>query len=133
MRLREGNGYPLFRNSAIEGVDTTTLDETRRQFGIHAIEERLEAAIEEYLTFYRRMGVFPPALLYITFLHIGGFEAFISRHVRGPQTHIIDRDILQLPEVLIEDFDLPPAVILKPAIELLFSAFNFDHRIPRRS
>ena len=47
-----------------------------------------------------------------------------SRFFEG-ESRIIDRDILQLPEAIVETYDARPEIILKPAFDAIWNACGF--------
>lgn len=43
------------------------------------------------------------------------------------ERNTVDRDILQLPEMVIDSFDINPEKILKESFDMIWNAFGFTH------
>lgn len=124
---RAGSYTQLFRNGAIEGVESVML---RRENGAseHPIpslllERTLIGALRLYLTLLGQFGIEGPYLIGLSLLDVRGQTMALSqgRHAYL-ETHPIDRNDLVVPELLVEDPQQPPATILKPAIDAIWQA-----------
>jgi hypothetical protein len=112
------NYVQLFRSGAIEAVDTTILEPYKGYpdfVPVGAFERQITAAVVSYLAFQRKLGLVPPIFVMLTLIGVKGFKA-----TTGPQSlgyHSIDRDILILPDVAVENFEANIARVLKPIFD----------------
>jgi len=81
------------------------------------------------------MGCTPPVLVGISLIGVRGSTlnlTFYEQTAYGGATPI-DRDVLELPLVVTEDFDADPKQLLRPLIDMVWNAcslptsLNFDH------
>jgi hypothetical protein len=124
---RAGSYTQVFRNGAIEGVESVMLRPENNGIA-HPIpslllERTLIDGLRLYLALLQQLGVEGPYLVGLSLLDVRGQTMALSggRHAYL-DTHPIDRDDLVVPEVLIEDPSQPPATILKPAIDAIWQA-----------
>jgi len=115
----------MFRSGIIEAVDSHILreDDGRRMIQSVFYEQKLVQATNNFLAAFRQLDVQPPVLLLLNLVGVTGYDmavapGLIMRFERTP----IDRDLLLLPEVLIEnlDYDVPQA--LRPVFDALWNA-----------
>lgn len=124
---RAGSYTQLFRNGAIEGVESVMLRPENNGVS-HPIpslllERTLIEGLRLYLTLLDQFGVEGPYLIGLSLLDVRGQTMALSqgRHAYL-ETHPIDRDDLVVPELLVEDPQQPPATILRPAIDAIWQA-----------
>jgi hypothetical protein len=121
-----------FRNGVIESVDTlmlsAKLENGQPYMPTPKLEQVLARATRQYLNGLTSLGVLPPLLGYITLLGVQGYKLARMRTEFLPleSPHPIDRDILELPEMFIEDLIASPEVILKPAFDGLWNAVGWS-------
>lgn len=124
---RAGSYTQLFRNGAIEGVESVML---RRENGgsEHPIpslllERTLIEGLRLYLALLDQLGVEGPYLVGLSLLDVRGQTMALGqgRHAYL-DTHPIDRDDLVVAELLVEDLSQPSATMLKPAIDAVWQA-----------
>lgn len=112
------NYVQLFRNGAIEAIDTTVLEPYAGYpdfVPVGAFEQRITAAVAQYVAIQKKLGFGPPVFVMLTMIGVKGFKAST-----GPQTlgyHSIDRDVLILPDVAVEDFNSSIEQIMKPIFD----------------
>lgn len=132
--IREALAYTqLFRNGIIESVcvDKPWLNEQDKAIPIAYYEESLLRFLSSSLKSLKALDVEPPYALMVTMtgvkhksLHLGGFSLRRSNY--------IDRDVLQLPDVLIEDENVAAGKIMRPIFDAIWNAagwekcFNYD-------
>jgi len=116
------NYVQLFRSGAVEAVDTKLLEpyEPYPDFvPIGAFEQRISGAAATYIDYMRTLQLLPPFFVMLTLIGVKGFRAST-----GPRTlghYGIDRDVLILPEVLLERYELS-LQDLKPVFDTLAQA-----------
>lgn len=119
----------LYKKGKIEAVDGILLSpdgEDNNQIPSTAVEERLIDRLNEYLSIMRVMGIEPPIVIFLTFTNIKGYSLAIPRRF-GPQfdIHSIGRDIIYLPEIIIEEYNIQPETVLKSIFDAMWNACGF--------
>lgn len=113
----------VFRSGTIEAVcgDLVATRDGLSTIGHIFFEERTEYVTRRFLESLARLDVSPPFVVMLSILHAKG--AFLARDDSKP----IDRDVLHLPEVLIDEpierINLPSA--LQPLFDAVWNAFGF--------
>ena len=112
----------LFRSGIIEAVDGFSLIHNGKME--MAYEQRLVHALKVYLKLMVSLGVDPPLVVLLSLVGVKG-----ASMPSGPRSYIdpeqvlaIDRDVLILPDVLVEDFGQAPTLILKPLLDAVWQA-----------
>ncbi|OFW32075.1 MAG: hypothetical protein A3J28_08395 [Acidobacteria bacterium RIFCSPLOWO2_12_FULL_60_22] len=115
----------LFRNGIIETVDAFLLDRERLSDRLAnsipslTFEEKLINRLPEYLEALKALGMEPPIFVMLSFLGVKGFKMGVSRWDSG---EAIDRDLLILPEVVIDSYESDIAKAMKPAFDSVWNA-----------
>jgi hypothetical protein len=122
----------IYRNGIIEAVDSLLLKPYDQKLHIPSVsfEEELILSLKEYLAILKVIGVELPILLFLTLLGVKGYSMVTSnwmpiRH----ETNTIDRDILFLPQTLIESFEASPEALLKPIFDSVWNACGFPRSL----
>lgn len=126
----------LYRNGIIEAVEGFLLslrDNDKLLIPSVAYEQELRQSLHTYLKIMQNLKVELPIILFLTLLNIKGYYMAVDEW-RYPfvEHHPIDRDILLLPEIVIEDYNDNPDKILKPCFDAVWNAcgfpksFNYD-------
>jgi Putative DNA-binding domain len=116
------NYVQIFRSGTVEAVDTRLLEpyEPYPDFvPLGAFEQRISSAAAAYIAYMKNLQLTPPFFLMLTLIGVKGFKAST-----GPQTlghYGIDRDVLILPEILLERDELS-FLDLKPVFDTLAQA-----------
>jgi len=123
----------LYRNGIIEAVEGLLLRAEKKHIPSVAYEKELLESLPMFLKTLRELNVNPPVFVFLTLAGIKGFEMAVkSSMFLYNDRYPIDRDILVLPESLIESYDTDPKEILRPMFDLIWNAcgfqrsFNFD-------
>ncbi|MBI4024011.1 MAG: ATP-binding protein [Verrucomicrobia bacterium] len=115
----------LFRNGAIEAVDTFLLEpgfDDKKQIPSVDFERYLISIIQHYLETERQLELHPPIFVVLTLLGVHGYRMAVAPGRESRIRHPIDRDSLLLPEVIIEDFGVKVATVLRPVFDALWQA-----------
>jgi len=118
----------LFRNGIIEAVEGLLLEphETGLFIPSIAYEKELITSLAEYLSVLKALNVEPPIFIFLTLLGIKGYTMAIDTwRYWVHERHTIDRDVLTLPEVMIESFDEATEKMLKPCFDSIWNACGF--------
>lgn len=133
-RDREGKSYSyvqLFNNGIIEAVEGRHLDPRQNDGNllIHgtAYENELIESLSIYLSALKELNVELPIFIFLTLVGVKGYFMSVGQGMfktRGE--YEIDRDILLLPEVIIENYDTAPEYVLKPCFNAMWNACGFS-------
>lgn len=130
----------VFRNGSIEWVSTLHnappfegwLPEFMAERMIQYFEREIETLIDVR---------FPlPAVMLVSLVGVKGIRLNIYEHripmemraMSNDKYHPIDRDVLILPDALIENFDSSPQEMLRPSLDALYQACGFPSYFPVR-
>jgi len=123
------SGYlQLFRNGIIEVVGTAaTKGDRPNDNAIPALdfEEQLHNKLPEYISAQKDMGLSPPFLVTMSLLGAHNCTIYVPRFHPLPDQKI-DRDILLLPDSIIEEFEFNLDVMLKQIVDTLWNAAGFE-------
>lgn len=127
----------LYRNWIIEAVEGGMLradkepEEARKTIPSVAYERELLESVKGYLNVLKELGVNMPIVVFLTLIGVKDYKMGLDT-MRFDDSYRIDRDILQLPETIIESYDTRPEDILRPMFNLVWNAcglkesLNFD-------
>jgi hypothetical protein len=123
-------GYTqVFRSGAFEAVDAELLnnrDGSKLVASTH-VEQKILQTTARYFKTAKQLGVPLPLIAIMTMLGVKGYGiATGSTWHNFRPTHTIDRDVLLLPDVLLEDYNTPADVALKPIFDALWQAGGFN-------
>lgn len=119
----------IFRNGIIEAVDTkrvagndqggSTID-----FDWIGYDHSLVRDLGQLLSVQKLLGITPPVFIMLTFVGVKGskIKPYPGRYAALHPPLPIDRDIVPLTPVMIEDLDASPQVILKDALDEFWQA-----------
>ncbi len=129
----------LYRNGIIEAVEGLTLsaDGDKKIIPCVTYELELLKSLAEFLNLAKQLGVNMPIVIFLTLIGVKDWEMDVDRmrdrmRFWHNDYYKIDRDILQLPETIIESYDIEPKDILRPMFDLIWNAcgfkrsYNFD-------
>jgi len=119
----------LFRNGIIEAVEGLLLEPREGKLRIPSIayEKELIKSLADYLSLLKTLNVEPPIFIFLTLLGVKGYSMAINTwRYWIHEVHTIDRDILQLPEVMVENYDDKSEKILKPCFDSIWNACGFS-------
>lgn len=120
----------LYRNGIIEAVEGLMLspNDEKRYIPSIAYERELLKYLCIYLKLLKELSINPPIVIFLTLIGVEGFEMAVDRTGLWPEKHYkIDRNVLQLPENLIDSYDTEPKDILRPMFDLIWNACGYEH------
>ena len=114
----------LYRRGIMEIVDGSVLDANGNKV-IPSIgyEENLRRSFPNYLSGLKYLNVELPIVAFLTLVGVKGYKMATS-FFQGDSCEI-DRDILLLPETVIESYDAKPDAVLKPAFDAIWNSCGF--------
>ena len=116
----------LFRNGAIEAVDAFMMDDRNGVKSIPSVyfEKEIVKGLRQFLEAQISVGSQMPVIVMLTLINVKGYRMAVDpRFMSSGST--IDRDILILPEVMVEDTTQPPEQILRPIFDALWQAADW--------
>lgn len=126
----------IFRNGSIELVDTTPLRQSNGKMLIPSVnfENQVEIGLQKCTSILKDLAIEPPLFLMLTLTGVLGYRIQIESY-RGWRTRIpksenpIDRDILVIPENIIESYDAERFDILKSIFDAVWNAAGWPRSI----
>jgi len=117
----------LYRNGIIEAVSLID-GNNQKKFFINDVEKGLAREIANYLNVQKKIGIQPDINVFITLSGIKGFKIPNPPFSSFPgEIHEIDRDVLDLPELLISQYDIDPGKLLRCHFDLLWNSCGFPY------
>ena len=121
----------LYRNAIIEAVDTYLIwsgieDKT---IPITAVENELIQAVQRYIEVYRKFNIDAPIFLFLTLIDVKEFRISRGKILWINEKYPIDREIVQIPEIIIEDYNFEPSQLLKPIFDSIWNACGFERSL----
>jgi hypothetical protein len=134
-----GSYTQLYYNGIIEAVDSSILTILKPRLKKDLIpsvtfEEKIIKALKEYSEVLSALEVEPPILVFLTMIGVKGYQMVDSgynqmAYLQNRPEYEVDRDILQIPEVIIEDYKIKPGKALKPIFDAAWSACGFERSL----
>ena len=114
----------LYRDGIIETV--TILNGSEKNFYISRLERELVNDLNYYLNVQKKIGVQPDIFFFLTLSGVKGFKIPSAPFESFPgEIHEIDRDVLDLPEVVVSQFDINSGKFLRSLFNLLWNACGY--------
>ena len=120
-------GYAqTFRTGAAEWVLALRGHEERMVLPSATFERDVMRCLTNYLAFADEFDVEPPCFVFLSFAGVRGCQLAGPRETHWLEERLTLReDMLVVPEVVIEDRDVQPAGVLRPAFDRVWNAFGF--------
>ncbi|HLP87337.1 MAG TPA: ATP-binding protein [Nostocaceae cyanobacterium] len=119
----------FLRNGIIESVwkQLNLSKESENLLDSNRIELELIKVLSSYLNFLKKIETEPPIFIFLTIMGVKEHYIFVSRqyHLFKKFQDNIDRDILWIPEVIIDNYEVEASKILKPCFDLMWNAGGF--------
>lgn len=131
-RKEKSHSYvQLFKNGIIEAVEGFLLDPQHKEKNLLipsiAYEKELVQSLPEYLSILKTLNVELPAFIFLTLVGVRGYSMAINPNKYWiDELHPIDRDILLLPEIMVENYDVVPEDSLRPCFDSIWNACGFS-------
>jgi len=118
----------LYRNGIIEAVNSYLLwsESEEKIIPITSVERELIEAVQRYFEVYRKFNIETPVFLFLTLIEVKDFVFPKDRKLSIYEVFPIDRDIVQIPEIIIEDYNFNPPQLLKPVFDSIWNACGFE-------
>jgi Putative DNA-binding domain len=125
------NAYTqIYRNGVIEAVRVGVLNSSQSPGVIPSLayEEAVVSYLPQCFQIMRQLGCSPPVLVGISLIGVRGLKLAVDVmfELNMGGSRAIDRDVLMLPEIVVEDLSTPAAPLLKPTLDLVWNACGFS-------
>lgn len=119
----------VFGTGAIETVDGYTIlpRDGKKIIGGKYVERELISTLGAYLKVEEQLELQPPIFVMVTLLGVAGFKMYVEGW--GRESEPIDRDILFLPDIIVENYDVNAATLLRPTFDTLWQACGFEQSL----
>ena len=116
-----------FRDGTIEAVETAEFGERdgKRFIRSVAFEKDLVSTTARFLDFQAKFGVPLPVFVMISLSGVKGYTMATPDAYHLTRATPIDRDVLLLPEIIVEEFDQQISSLLRPAFDAVWQGAGF--------
>ncbi len=127
-KTRSFSYVQLYRNGIIEAVNSYLLwsDSDEKIIPITALERVLIEAVQRHIEVYKKFNIETPVFLFLTLIEVKDYVFPKDRKLSIYEVFPIDRDIVQIPEIIIEDYNFNPSQLLKPIFDSIWNACGFE-------
>ena len=120
----------VFRNGIVEAVDTMAIEpasQSNKTLTINGadVATTMKGVLIDWLPTLKQLGVSPPIFGFLTFLEVRGCALDKQPTRKGAPIlgrHRVDRAIVELPEISIQDFSSSPDDLLRDPLDALWQA-----------
>ena len=122
----------LYKTGIVEAVEGLFLRPRAGKLLIPSVayEQELRQSLHYYLKVLQDIKVDLPIILLLALLNVKGYYMAVNEWEYPSVEHLtIDRDILLLPEVVIDDYKDSPDKILRPCFDAIWNACGFPRSL----
>lgn len=123
------NYVQIYRSGIVEATDEFAFSSDKqgsKLAPLKAIEHRINQHLPQYIDCMKDIGVTPPVILFLSIAGVMGSRAYIDSMLADVMSYPkLKRDLLMLPEVVLNDLSTDPAIALKTVYDRLWNAFGF--------
>lgn len=116
----------VFTNGIIEAVAANMLTPDGLNIPSHLFEEILVKSLRRYAKLLHTLELEPPYFVMLTLTGVKGFRMGVGSGYFSDAGAEIDRDLLLVPEILIENADFDPAQALRPIFDAVWNAAGWE-------
>jgi len=128
-----GTYLQVFRSGAVEAVEARLLEPSGSRKNISSVifEREIMAGLQRALQLLRNLEFEPPVFVMLTLYGVKGYTIGGERF-RPSDNQPIDRDLLLLPDIIVEDYSSKADKLLLPAFDAVWQAagwacsYNYD-------
>ena len=117
-----------FHNGIVESFEDLQLVSSKgRQLPSYVFEDTLPQSAARFLEVQRQLGIQPPVFAVLTVSDVRDYTMAVEGSYRQTlgRCDPIDRDLLLIPEVMIESFGCEAEVVLRPIIDAVWNAAGY--------
>lgn len=122
----------IYRNGIIEFVDSLVLgmDDERKFIPTVDLEQSTIEGVGRYCSFLTNANISGPAVFLVTLYGIKGFKMNVGRDAGftfpGVRPRQFDRDLVTIPEILVEELTTAADILLKPIFDAIYNAAGWE-------
>lgn len=124
----------VFRSGQLEAVLSEIVSSVHDKPMIASTwcEKEAMEAIDAYMVGMKALGLSLPIVVLMALSGAKGARLAVDAQLMGRHTHAIDRNMLLLPDVLVEAYDVEVDILLRPVFDAMWNAagfarsFNYD-------
>jgi hypothetical protein len=119
----------LYRNGCIEAVNSNLFHddpERGRYFPGYSYEEAVLRAITKYFVALKCLQVDTPIVAMLTIVDAKRYQLAVSDPWRDRDKGYFDRDVLAIPETILEDYATDYAAYVKPIFDMVWQSCGFS-------
>lgn len=126
-----GGYVQIFRNATIETVDGSMMDAERHpssSLPSLKFETEIIKTFSAFLTFHRTLGIPPPYAVMLTLVGVNGIEMGAGRETAAlcSARNAFDRDIVAVPEIILNEVPEKPEQALRPLFDMVWQAAGWS-------
>jgi hypothetical protein len=91
------------------------------------LEDEILKAVRGYLRLQKELGVLLPIAFLLTLIGVKGFVLSLPNRYLVHMRTGIDRDVLPIPEVLVQSYEASEHEILRPVLNALWQSGGFQN------
>lgn len=126
----------VFRSGAVEAVESRLIsydnennpsssEEPQNRISSIHCERTLIVALHGFLKVAKSLGMEPPVFVMLSFVGVKGYR-ILSEWTDHEGSYQFDRDVLFLPEAMMESFDERADKLLQPAFDAVWQAAGYE-------
>lgn len=117
----------LFKNGIVEAVNSEVLWSGigKKIIPITLIEEALIENVPRYMEVYNKLNIDPPIFIFVTLIDVKDYKIPKNRSWGPSNPYTVDRDIVLIPELIIENKEFEPSRTLKPIFDSIWNTCGY--------
>jgi len=121
----------LYRNGIIEAVNSFLLwpKNNEKIIPITKIERTIIESVPRYIEVYKKFNLDTPIFLFLTLIDVKDYKIPERGKWWFDEIYPIDRDIVLIPEIIIEKYDFNSPQLLKPILDSVWNACGFERSL----
>lgn len=117
----------LFRNGAIEIVSTVHFDNSRKLIFHKSYEKELIRCLTFYVEALQELNISLPIFVMPSLIGVKSYKIKVDTLYPLFPDHPIDRDVLLLPDAIVEEYNFKASDILRPAFDTVWQSAGWDY------
>lgn len=116
----------VFRNGILEMVEAESINWAEKYPNWSRNDElQLINVVERGKTLHKYLGVEPPVVLFVTLVGVRGFSIDEEQRYIQTNNNSFDRDMLVLPDMLMEDLGIHASAVVRPILDAIWNAGGY--------
>jgi hypothetical protein len=117
----------FFRNGVLETVNTLTPFHQELIIPSEAYEQEILASTKDYFLNFEALEIPTPIFVFLSFINVKKYRFAVSqRSMWADEGGFSDRDIIEIPEFIIEDLKVDLPTFFRPLFDFVWNAFGYQ-------